>query len=134
MDFPANIIDVPTFGGDLGSLGVLESNLSTPFQIKRVYFIHHVPDGVSRGAHGHKRLEQLIVPLSGSFEVSLDNGFIKKSFKLDNPRKGLHLQPGLWRNLSNFSEGAVCLVLASELFEESDYIRDYKEFLAWATK
>lgn len=134
MDFPANIIDVPTYGGDLGSLGVLESNLSTPFQIKRVYFIHQVPYGVSRGAHGHKRLEQLIVPLTGSFDVSLDNGFVKKTFKLDNPSTGLHLQPGLWRNLSNFSDGAVCLVLASELFEESDYIRDYKEFLAWATK
>jgi dTDP-4-dehydrorhamnose 3,5-epimerase-like enzyme len=133
LSFPATLIDIPTHGDDLGLLGVLESSSAVPFDIKRVYFIYAVPPGVSRGAHGHKNLQQLIVPVSGSFEVVLHDGSTEKSFILDSPSRGLLLEPGLWRNLINFSEGAVCMVLASQHFSESDYIRDFQEFRGWAT-
>ncbi len=103
-----------------------------PFEIKRVYFIYAVPPDVSRGAHGHKKLEQLIVPVSGSFEVVLHDGSNERTFFLDSPSKGLLLEPGLWRNLINFSADAVCMVLASQPFSESDYIRDFTEFIKWA--
>lgn len=134
LSFPANLIQVPTHGGDLGSLGVLESQITIPFEIKRVYFIYEVPATSSRGSHGHKNLQQLIIPVAGSFDVVLDDGVEEKTFSLTSPSLGLHLKPGLWRNLINFSNGAVCMVLASEHFDESDYIRDYEEFLAWARK
>ncbi len=132
MSFPATLIDIPTHGHDLGLLGVLESNSAVPFEIKRVYFIYAVPSGVSRGAHGHKKLRQLIVPVSGSFEVVLHDGSNETTFILNSPSKGLLLEPGLWRNLINFSEDAVCMVLASQHFSESDYIRDFTEFIEWA--
>jgi dTDP-4-dehydrorhamnose 3,5-epimerase-like enzyme len=130
--FPATLIDIPTHGDDLGLLGVLETNSSVPFEIKRVYFIYAVPSGVSRGAHGHKKLHQLIVPVSGSFEIVLHDGSNERTFVLDSPSKGLLLEPGLWRNLINFSADAVCMVLASQHFSESDYIRDFTEFIEWA--
>lgn len=132
MNFPATLIDIPTHGDDLGILGVLESKSEVPFEIKRVYFIYAVPSGTSRGSHGHKELQQLIVPVSGSFEVVLHDGSIEKTFSLDSPAKGLLIEPGLWRNLINFSADAVCMVLASHHFNESDYIRDFQEFLKWA--
>lgn len=113
---------------------MLESNLSVPFEIKRVYFLYAVPSDSNRGSHGHKKLEQVIIPLSGSFEVTLDNGSEKVSYKLTDPSKGLHLKPGLWRDLHGFSENAVALVLASELYDEADYMRSYDEFLSWAAQ
>jgi hypothetical protein len=134
LGFPAEIIDVPTHGGDFGLLGVIESHISAPFNIKRVYFLYWVPTDASRGAHGHKDLEQLIIPIAGSFKVSLDDGHEKRLFTLDDPSKGLHLRPGLWRDLHDFSENAIALVLASELYDEDDYMRNYKDFLAWTAK
>jgi dTDP-4-dehydrorhamnose 3,5-epimerase-like enzyme len=134
LSFPATLIDIPTHGDDFGLLGVLETNSAVPFEIKRVYFIYAVPSDVSRGAHGHKKLKQLIVPVSGSFEVVLHDGSNERTFILDSPSKGLLLEPGLWRNLINFSADAVCMVLASQHFSEADYIRDFTEFVEWAGK
>lgn len=133
MSFPAALVEIPTHGDAEGLLGVLESNNSVPFEIKRVYFIYGVPWGINRGSHGHKNLQQLIIPLSGSFDVVLHDGLAEASFSLDNPRKALLLQPGLWRSLINFSTNAVCLVLANEHYDEADYIRDFDEFIEWVT-
>jgi dTDP-4-dehydrorhamnose 3,5-epimerase-like enzyme len=132
--FPAQLIDITTHGGDDGQLGVLESKRSVPFEIKRVYYLYSVPTESMRGAHAHKELEQLIIPLSGSLEVTLDSGSEKQTFLLADPSQALHVQPGLWRDLHNFSEHAVALILASEFYDESDYIRNYDEFLLWAGK
>ena len=99
-----------------------------PFAIKRVYYLYDVPGGETRGAHGHKALEQVIVAVSGSFDVTIDDGHNKKTVHLNRPYFGLHMKPGMWRDLSNFSSGSICLVLASELYDKADYIRDYDEF------
>lgn len=132
LAFPAKLIEVATHLSADGKLGVLESHRGVPFEIKRVYFLYSVPSGSIRGAHGHKELEQLIIPLAGSLEVTLDTGTEKQTFHLADQSKALHVSPGLWRDLHNFSENAVALVLASELYDEADYIRDYDEFLRWA--
>jgi hypothetical protein len=94
-----------------------------------VYYLYDVPGGESRGAHAHKELEQLIIAASGSFDVTIDDGKNKKTISLNRPNYGLHLKPGMWRELSNFSSGSICLVLASLLYDEADYIRDYDQFL-----
>lgn len=112
-----------------GNLTVVENGETLPFNVKRVYYLYDVPGGESRGAHAHKKLEQFIVAASGSFTVTLDDGECKRSFFLNHPYKGLYVRPGLWRDLNDFSSGAVCLVLASEVYQKEDYIRDYNEFL-----
>lgn len=122
------IIDIRRFSDDRGYLSVIEGGLDIPFEIKRIYYLYLVPEA-ARGAHAHKRLQQLMIATSGSVHVTLDDGISKKTFVLDKPWKGLLVVPGLWRTLDNFSGGAVCVVLASEKYDASDYIRDYKEFL-----
>lgn len=112
-----------------GNLTVVENGVTLPFDVKRVYYLYDVPGGESRGSHAHRVLEQLIVAASGSFTVTLDDGKEKRSFFLNRPYQGLYVKPGLWRDLDNFSSGAVCMVLASEVYDASDYIRDYEEFL-----
>ena len=112
-----------------GNLAVVENGITLPFDVKRVYYLYDVPGGESRGSHAHRELEQLIVAASGSFTVTLDDGKNKKSFFLNRPYQGLYVKPGLWRDLDDFSSGAVCLVLASEVYDSTDYIRDYQEFL-----
>lgn len=112
-----------------GNLTVVENGVTLPFNVKRVYYLYDVPGGESRGSHAHKELEQLIIAASGSFTVTLDDGKDKKSFFLNRPYQGLYVKPGLWRDLENFSSGAVCMVLASEVYKQEDYIRDYQEFL-----
>ena len=112
-----------------GNLSVVEDGKDLPFPIKRVYYLYDVPGGESRGGHAHKALFQLIVAVSGSFSVTLDDGSDKKTFVLKQPYQGLYVVPGIWRTLDDFSSGSVCLVLASEKYEEGDYIRDYAEFL-----
>jgi len=111
-----------------GKLSVIEKQ-TLPFKIKRVYYLYDVPSDAYRGGHAHRRLLQFIIPLSGSFEVILDDGQQKRRVMLNKPDKGIFLPTGLWRELDNFSSGAVCLILASEEFDESDYIREYKDFL-----
>ena len=112
-----------------GNLTVVGNGIDVPFDVKRVYYLYDVPGGESRGGHAHKALFQLIVAVSGSFSVTLDDGIGKKTFALNRPYQGLLVVPGIWRTLDDFSSGAVCLVLASEKYDESDYIRDYEVFL-----
>ena len=112
-----------------GNLSVVENGITLPFDVKRVYYIYDVPGGESRGAHAHKALSQLIVAASGSFCVTLDDGKAKQTFFLNRPYQGLYVKPGIWRDLTDFSSGAVCMVLASEKYCEEDYIRDYNEYL-----
>jgi dTDP-4-dehydrorhamnose 3,5-epimerase-like enzyme len=126
------LISIPTFSNPLGSLGVVEGDGEFPFPIKRVYFLHNVPEGAVRGSHAHKKLSQLIIALSGRISVTLDDGHMAKVFELESAEQALTVPPGYWRTLTNFSQGATALVLASEEFTPSDYIRDYDEFVEWA--
>ena len=112
-----------------GNLSVVENGITLPFDVKHVYYIYDVPSGESRGAHAHKELSQLIVAASGSFKVTLDDGQVKRTFFLNRPYQGLYVKPGMWRDLEDFSSGAVCMVLASEVYQTEDYIRDYDAFL-----
>lgn len=112
-----------------GNLTVVENGETLPFDVKRVYYIYDVPGGENRGAHAHKELSQLIVAASGSFTVTLDDGKCKRSFFLNRPYQGLYVKPGMWRDLDDFSSGAVCMVLASDVYKKEDYIRDYQEFV-----
>jgi len=121
-------IDIPRITDPRGNLAVIEgTTLSYP--IERVYYLHDVPSDAYRGGHAHKECQELLVAVSGSFEVVLDNGFIKERVTLNKPNKGLLITTGIWRELDNFSSGAVCLVLASHSFSEEDYERDYKAFI-----
>ena len=122
------IIDLPKVTDTRGNLTFVEENKHIPFQIKRVYYLYDVPAGEARGGHAHKRLQQLIISANGSFDVVLDDGSKRKRFHLNRSYYGLYLPSMIWRELDNFSSGSVCLVLASELFEEDDYIRDYETF------
>ncbi len=123
------VIDLPKMFDPRGNLTVAEQFKNVPFGIKRVYWVYDVPGGESRGGHAHKECKEFIIAVSGSFHVTLDDGTDKKSYLLNHPYQGLLVDTGVWRTLDDFSSGAVCLVLASELYEESDYIRDYAEFL-----
>jgi len=111
-----------------GNLTVVENNTQVPFDIKRVYYLYDVPGGEERGGHSHKQLRQFLVAISGSFDVIIDDGVNQRCITLNRPYKGLLIVPGIWRVINNFSSGAVCLVLASEHFDENDYVRDYDEF------
>ena len=128
--FDCSIVELDKHHSDQkGNLTVVENGITLPFDVKRVYYLYDVPGGESRGAHAHKELEQLIIAASGSFTVTLDDGTNKRSFFLNRPYQGLYVKPGLWRDLGDFSSGAVCLVLASEVYQKEDYIREYSEFL-----
>jgi hypothetical protein len=123
------VVKLPKISDPRGNLTFIEGNNHIPFEIKRVYYTYDVPGGSDRGAHAHKNLQQLIIAMSGSFDVVLDDGFDKKRFHLNRSYFGLYVCPMMWRELDNFSSGSVCLVLASELFDPDDYYRDYDEFL-----
>lgn len=112
-----------------GNLTVVENGKTLPFDVKRVYYIYDVPGGENRGAHAHRDLSQFIIAASGSFTVTLDDGDCKRSFFLNRPYQGLYVKPGLWRDLVDFSSGAVAMVLASDVYKKEDYIRDYNEFV-----
>lgn len=114
-----------------GDLTVVENGLTIPFDVRRVYYLYDVPGGAARGSHAHKALSQLIVAASGSFTVTLDDGHEKRSFTLNRPYQGLLVRPGIWRDLDDFSSGAVALVLASTVYMKDDYLRDYSAFLSF---
>lgn len=114
-----------------GNISVVENQITIPFSTKRIYYLYDVPGGETRGGHAHKNLYQLIIAASGSFTVTLDDGNVKRTFMLNRPYQGLLVKPGIWRTLDDFSSGSVCLVLASEVYDESDYIRTYDEFLKY---
>jgi len=124
-----HILELPKVSDPRGNLTFIEESVHVPFDIKRVYYLYDVPGGAERGAHGHQELRQMIVPLAGSFDIHLDDGIDKEIYHMNTPNKGLFVCPMMWRDITNFSSGAVCLVLASELYSETDYFRDYEEFL-----
>lgn len=124
------IIDLPQIHDPRGDLTFVEGGTHVPFDIARVYYLYNVPVDAERGGHAHRDLEQVIFALSGSFRIKLDDGENKSEFWLRDPRKGLYVNRMIWREMDAFSQGAVCMVLASHPYDESDYFRDYHEFLA----
>ena len=128
------IIELPKIVDPRGNLTVAEGNDKVPFAIARAYWVYDVPGGESRGGHAHKKCKELIIAVSGSFSVNLSNGHEKKTYLLNHPWQALLVDTMTWRTLNDYSSGAVCLVLASEPFEEEDYIRDYDEFLSQCLK
>lgn len=129
--FDCHIIHLPKIHNRAGNITPVQNGIEVPFDVKRVYYLYDIPGGESRGAHGHKALEQVIIAASGSFDVTLDDGKNKKTVNLNRPYIGLHIHPGMWRDISNFSSGAICLVLASEIYDKKDYLRNYEEFLKY---
>lgn len=125
------VIDLRKIQDPRGNLTPIEGGGDIPFDIKRIYYLYDVPSGESRGAHAHKELKQLIIAANGSFTITLDDGTTRKSFTLNRPYQGLLIVPGIWRDLDDFSSGAVLLCLASEHYDEADYIRDYEEFVKY---
>ena len=125
-----NVITLPKITDPRGNLTFIEGNNHIPFDIKRVYYLYDVPGGAERGGHAHKDLYQLIIAMSGSFDVVLDDGFNKKRVHLSRSYNGLYVCPMIWRELDNFSSGSVCMVLASNCYDENDYYRNYDEYLA----
>jgi len=123
------VIELPKISDPRGNLTFVESNRHIPFNIKRTYYLYDIPGGAERGAHGHKKLQQLIIAMSGSFDVILDDGYNNKKFHLNRSYFGLYVSPMMWREITNVSSGAVCMVLASEYYNEDDYIRNYQTFL-----
>ena len=124
------VIDLPKTTDVRGNLTFIEGGRHIPFDIQRVYYLYDVPGGAERGGHAHKELHQLIVAMSGSFDVVLDDGHNKKRIHLNRSYQGIYVCPMMWRELDNFSSGSVCMVLASNYYDESDYYRDYDEFIS----
>lgn len=123
------IIELPKIADVRGNLTFIENHRHIPFDIKRVYYLYDVPGGANRAGHGHKQLHQLLIAMSGSFDITLDDGFNKKVFHLNRSYFGLYIPPMIWREIDNFSSGSVCMVLASEFYSEDDYYREYEGFL-----
>jgi dTDP-4-dehydrorhamnose 3,5-epimerase-like enzyme len=126
------LVALPRFQDHRGSLTVVEPDAAIPFEIRRAYYLYDTPNGAVRGGHGHRRLQQLIIALAGSLVVELDDGCRRQAFQLSSPDRGLYVCPMIWRTLRNFADGTVCLVLASERFDEADYFHNYDEFIAAA--
>jgi dTDP-4-dehydrorhamnose 3,5-epimerase-like enzyme len=116
-----------------GNLTFIEEGQQSPFEIRRVYYLYDVPGGATRAGHAHRELQQLLIAMSGSFDVTVDDGVHKERYHLNRSYQGLYIPPMVWRYIDNFSSGSVCLALASEIYDETDYFRDYDEFLAAAS-
>lgn len=128
--FDCSIIDVSKIHSEAGNITVIENGINIPFEVKRIYYLYDIPGGEARGGHAHYELEQFIIAASGSFDVILDDGKNRKRVTLNRPNLALHIVPGLWRELDNFSSGSISLVLASHKYDEKDYIRNYEDFLS----
>lgn len=129
--YDCSIIELSKHHSEVGNLTVVENSKTVPFNVKRLYYLYDVPGGESRGGHAHKQLHQLITAASGSFSIVLDDGEVKRTVTLNHPYEGLLVVPGIWRDLVDFSSGSVLLCLASEKYDEKDYIRNYEEFKAY---
>lgn len=129
--YDCTVIEVPKICYRAGNISIVEGLKNLPFEPRRVFYLYDVPAGESRGAHAHKENHQFIIAASGSFEVALDDGTNSKTVSLNRPFYGLHIPPGIWAHELNFSSGAICLVLASEKYDEEDYIREYSDFKKW---
>ena len=123
------IIELPQVHDPRGNLTFIEAGRHLPFEIKRVYYLYDVPGGSTRAGHGHKALQQMVIAMSGSFDIELDDGYTKQKFHLNRSHYGLYICPKIWRLMDNFSSGSVCMVLASDYYDESDYYRYYEDFL-----
>ncbi len=123
------MIDLPRIQDARGNLTFVEASRHVPFDIKRVYYLYDVPGGATRAGHAHKKLQQFLIAMSGSFDVTLDDGFEKQKYHLNRSYNGLYICPMVWREIDNFSSGSVCMALASDFYEEADYYRDYEDFL-----
>ena len=132
--FDCSIIELPKYHDPEGNLTPVYSNGHVPFDIKRVFYLYDIPGGESRGAHAHRECHQFLVAASGAFEVVLDDGINKRTILLNRPFYGLHIPPGVWAAEQGFSSGSVCLVLASEKYDEADYIREYETFLEYRSE
>ena len=124
-----HIIQLPKITDARGNLTFVEGNRHIPFDIKRVYYLYDVPGGSERAGHAHQQLQQLFIAMSGSFDLHLDDGYTKQTYQMNRSYYGLYVGPMIWRDLDNFSSGAVCMVLASHYYDESDYYRDYQDFI-----
>ena len=124
------LIEIPKIENVLGTIGVVENN-TIPFEMKRVYYLYDIPSSASRGGHAHKNLQQVLIAISGSFDVIVKDGISEEKITLNKPNLGLLINANIWRELDNFSSGAVCLVMASAVFDEADYIRDYQKFMEY---
>lgn len=123
-----NVVQLPMIHNRAGNITIVQNGDPQTFDVKRIYYLYDVPGGSERGGHAHRNLYQLIIAASGSFDVILDDGHNKKIVQLNRPNFGLVVVPGIWREIVNFSSGAICLVLASEKYSEEDYLRSYEEF------
>ncbi|MCD7973508.1 MAG: FdtA/QdtA family cupin domain-containing protein [Candidatus Azobacteroides sp.] len=132
--YNCNVFELPKIHNQSGNITALNNLLDVPFEVKRVYYLYDIPGGETRGGHAHYDLHQFLIAASGSFDVILDDGKNKKIVHLDRPYFGLEIVPGIWRELLNFSSGAICLVLASHKYEEKDYIRNYNSFFEMKNK
>ena len=132
--FNCSVIELPRVHNRAGNITIIDhkDNL-LPFEVNRIYYLYDVPSGETRGGHAHLQLQQLIIAASGSFDVTINDGKIKRTITLNRPNYGLYITPGIWRDLDNFSAGSICLVLASEKYQEEDYIRNYEDFTKFKT-
>jgi hypothetical protein len=132
--FDCTLLELPINHSEKGNITAVNNGVEVPFDIKRVYYLYDVPGGEARGGHAHRDLQQLIVAASGSFDLTIDDGKVKRTFQLNRPYQGVLIPAGLWRELNNFSSGSICLVLASIPYSESDYLRNYEAFLNYKRK
>lgn len=129
--YDCSVFELPKIKSRAGNITPVHNNIEVPFGIKRVFYLYDIPGGESRGAHAHKECHQFLIAASGSFEVLLDDGKTKRIIQLNRPYVGLHIPPGIWASEINFSSGSICLVFASHCYNETDYIRDYNDYLAF---
>ncbi|GHB31438.1 sugar 3,4-ketoisomerase [Mongoliitalea lutea] len=127
--FDCSVLDLKKINNFNGRITAVNNLQEVPFEIKRIFYLYDIPSGVSRGQHAHISLHQVILASTGSFDVIVDDGKMKRTFYLNQPNTALHVPPGIWAELVNFSGGSICMVLASDIYEEDDYLRDYKDFL-----
>ena len=129
--FDCSLIEIGKIKNRAGNISIIENNQQIPFVIKRIFYLYDIPGGESRGAHGHKECHQFLVAASGAFEVILDDGKTRRQVQLNRPYFGLHIPPGIWASEINFSSGSICMVFASHVYNETDYLRNYDDFLTF---